>query len=164
MPEGIFCSGQLHLISVCVCVYFSLTRQLRGAQHSLDSSYFRLALLFCVDTENRMRFRLLRLSWNTKSWPSSVSHAPYQRNGTARLLLSAFTQHVFSLSFALPIFERHCFYKSSDRANQFSLKYVCVCGFCDLWEEIPELCGVTLATLSLSKCFGVSRFSFSPRI
>lgn len=95
-------------------------------------------------------------------WSSSVSHAPYQREEAAQLLLSASTQHVFSLRLALPICERHCFYKSSDRANQLNLKCVCLSLFgswlYDLWGEILALGGVGPAPARAQEMLG--GFSF----
>lgn len=69
---------------------------------------------------------------------------------------------MFSLRLALPICERHCFYKSSDRANQLNLKYVCLSLFrlwlCDLWGEILALGGVGPAPAKAQEMLG--GFSF----
>ena len=109
----------------------------------------------------------LCLSWNAAIWSALVSHGPSQRDEAAPLLLFAFTQHVFSLSFVLPICERHLGTVPKGQWQGQSVKIlmcVCLCfgsRFCDLWRVIPVLGGVRLAPPRLRKCSEVSRFSLT---
>lgn len=83
--------------------------EFHDAKEASDTFLFPFLASLCLIIprwhENRMCFPSLCHSWNRRIWLASVSHGPYQQNNTAPLLLSAFTQHVFSLRFALPICE-----------------------------------------------------------
>ena len=173
-----FFSGHSHLIFLCLFTHALCHNWLPRCQWSLDAFLVFLWVFFFFFFNSLFDYSMstwktgcvsarLCLSWNAAIWSALVSHGPSQRDEAAPLLLSAFTQHVFSLSFVLPICERHLGTVPKGQWQGQSVKIlmcVCLCfgsRFCDLWRVIPGLGGVRLAPLRLRKCLEVSRFSLT---